>query len=127
MDEAIHFINERPNPLAAYIFSKHGDVIAKFRDRVLAGGTTSVREESERGERERERERERRERERKKGRDREKERGESPNTFFKGMCANDTVMHLAVPDLPFGIFSFCLCISNLSPRQPNGCFRWSRG
>jgi len=41
VDEAIHFINERPNPLAAYIFSKHADVIAKFRDQVLAGGEES--------------------------------------------------------------------------------------
>lgn len=56
IDDAILFINERPSPLAAYIFSKHGDAIAKFRERVLAGG----------------------------------------------MCANDTIMHLTVPDLPFG-------------------------
>ncbi|MEE2828459.1 MAG: aldehyde dehydrogenase family protein [Myxococcota bacterium] len=56
LDEAIEFINDRPKPLALYVFTSKG----KTRDAVLS------------------------------------------RTSSGGACVNQTVMHLGVPDLPFG-------------------------
>ena len=56
LDEAIEFINDRPKPLALYVFTNKG----KTKEAVLS------------------------------------------RTSSGGACVNQTVMHLGVPDLPFG-------------------------
>ena len=56
LSEAIAFVNERPKPLALYLFSKNKD----YQERVLR------------------------------------------ETSSGGVCINDTVMQVGVPDLPFG-------------------------
>jgi coniferyl-aldehyde dehydrogenase len=38
LDEVIGFINGRPRPLAAYIYSDDGRKLARFRERVVSGG-----------------------------------------------------------------------------------------
>ena len=38
IDEAIAYINARPRPLAAYIYSHDRKQLAHFRDRVVSGG-----------------------------------------------------------------------------------------
>jgi len=55
-EEALAFVNERPRPLALYVFSQDADVVARITHMTRAGGT----------------------------------------------CVNEAVMHLLVPDLPFG-------------------------
>jgi aldehyde dehydrogenase (NAD+) len=56
LDDAIDFVNERPKPLALYVFSGRDDVAQRVIDRTSAGGVT----------------------------------------------VNHTLLHLAVPDFPFG-------------------------
>lgn len=56
LEEAIHFVNARPRPLALYVFEHDGDAI----DRVLA------------------------------------------NTVSGGVAVNETIVHIAQDDLPFG-------------------------
>lgn len=56
LTEAISFINNRPKPLALYLFSKN----QKYQERVLR------------------------------------------ETSSGGVCINDTIMHIGVPELPFG-------------------------
>ncbi|HEX7603728.1 MAG TPA: coniferyl aldehyde dehydrogenase [Polyangiaceae bacterium] len=38
LEEAIDFVNDRPRPLALYVFSFEDDVVAKVNDRTVAGG-----------------------------------------------------------------------------------------
>jgi aldehyde dehydrogenase (NAD+) len=38
MDEAVRFVNERPKPLALYVFSGSGDVVDDVLDRTTSGG-----------------------------------------------------------------------------------------
>jgi aldehyde dehydrogenase (NAD+) len=56
LDQAIEFVNDRPKPLALYVFTENGDAAAKVLTSTSSGGA----------------------------------------------CVNDTMMHLSVPDLPFG-------------------------
>ena len=56
LDEAIAFVNDRPKPLALYVFTNDDAVSERVIDRTSSGG----------------------------------------------VCVNHTVLHLAVPDLPFG-------------------------
>jgi len=55
-DDALRFIGDRPDPLAAYVFSEHSSVVRAFEEGVRAGA----------------------------------------------VCVNATILHLAVPELPFG-------------------------
>jgi aldehyde dehydrogenase (NAD+) len=56
IDQAIEFVNDRPKPLALYVFTENGDTAEKVLHSTSSGGA----------------------------------------------CVNDTMMHLSVPDLPFG-------------------------
>jgi acyl-CoA reductase-like NAD-dependent aldehyde dehydrogenase len=40
LEDAIDFVNDRPRPLALYVFSFEDDVVAKVNDRTIAGGVS---------------------------------------------------------------------------------------
>lgn len=56
LEEAIAFVNQRPKPLALYVFSRNDAVIRQVLQRTSSGG----------------------------------------------VCINDTILHIAIPELPFG-------------------------